>query len=148
MHVREDRKADQQKRLIGFSVCESHHDQSEVGIDARPKIAVALEAGATLAGANAVIDEARADARNRLGLSGARAGRRVEGVECVDAGGAGHAQAAFAEEDADARDEAPGREGEVAAAGARGVREISRVFGEPAHLRKKRALLKNLPNQS
>jgi len=45
MHVREDRKADQQKRLIGFSVCESHHDQSEVGIDARPKIAAALEAG-------------------------------------------------------------------------------------------------------
>src|SRR5262249_61549368 len=85
MTVPEDRKVDQQKRLIGFSVCESHHDQSEVGIDARPKIAVALEAGASLAGADAVIDEARADARNRLGLSGARAGRRVEGVERGDA---------------------------------------------------------------
>src|SRR5262249_60685990 len=100
MTVPEDRKVDQQKRLIGFSVCESHHDQSEVGIDARPKIAVALEAGATLAGANAVIDEAGADARNRLGLSGARGGRPGGGVGGGAAGGGGHAPAGIDEETA------------------------------------------------
>src|SRR5262249_62082272 len=91
MTVPEDRKVDQQKRLIGFSVCESHHDQSEVGIDARPKIAVALEAGGTLPGAKAVIDEGRADAPNRLGVLGGRAGRRVEAGEGGGAGGGGSA---------------------------------------------------------